>query len=288
VAGSSVIVDMTDSRDGREGSEPARLRAGTHLASNAVALGFHEFVAREISRRVGIPVDFVVEVSYESCFEDLNDVCFVCSLAYVTLERQGLELAVPVAAPVLQGSRYGGRPIYFSDVIVHRDSGIDSFLALRGRSWAYNETLSQSGYGITRYHLARMGETNGFFGRTVESGFHRDSIRMVADREVDGSAIDSHVLALELREQPDLAEVLRVVDVLGPSTIQPVAVSRRLSSELREAIRRALVTMTDDESVRLQLGLAMVDRFVTIDAGAYDDIRGMLDLCEAAGFLVLR
>ncbi|MGF1667074.1 MAG: PhnD/SsuA/transferrin family substrate-binding protein [Acidimicrobiia bacterium] len=279
---------MTDSQQGQKGSAPARLRAGTHLASNAVTLDFHEFVAGEIGRRVGIPIDFAAETSYESCFEDLNDVCFVCSLAYVTFERRGLELAVPVAAPVLQGSRYGGKPIYFSDVIVHRDSGIDSFLALRGRSWAYNETLSQSGYGITRHHLARLGETKGFFGNLVEAGFHRDSMQMVADRAVDGSAVDSHVLALELREQPDLAEALRVVEVLGPSTIQPVAVSRRLSLELREAIRRALVTMTDDESVRLKLGRAMVERFVTIDAAAYDDIRGMIDFCEAADFLVLR
>jgi hypothetical protein len=97
----------------------------------------------------------------------------------VAFEREGISPAVPVAAPVLQGARYGGLPIYFSDVIVHADSGISSFSELRGRTWAYNEPLSQSGYGVTRYHLLSIGETGGFFGEVIEAGF-RDLIRMVA------------------------------------------------------------------------------------------------------------
>ena len=72
------------------------------------------------------------------------------------------------------GDRYGGRPIYFSDVIVHRDSPFRSFLDLRGHSWAYNEPLSHSGYGITRYHLLELGETGGFFSEVVEAGFHEE------------------------------------------------------------------------------------------------------------------
>jgi phosphonate transport system substrate-binding protein len=193
-----------------------------------------------------------------------------------------------VAAPVLEGERYGGRPIYFSDVIVHRDSPFRSFLDLRGRSWAYNEPLSHSGYGITRYHLVQMGETNGFFGEVVEAGFHQEAIRMVARGEVDGSAIDSQVLAIELRDHPDLADRLRVVEALGPSTIQPVAVSKRVPEELREAIRGVLVSMAEDPSVRERLAPALVERFVSVDADSFNDIRMMLDACEAAGFLELR
>jgi phosphonate transport system substrate-binding protein len=285
----------TEPRSGRgpaQGAPAARdldhLRFGSHLASNATAVGFHEFVTEEIGRRLRIRTELVIETSYESCIEDLDDVCFVCSLPYVTFERQFLDLAIPVAAPVLQGRRYQGRPIYFSDVIVHRDSDFQSFTDLRGASWAYNEPPSQSGYGITRYHLARLGETSGFFGRVVGAGFHREAIRMVADRQVDASAIDSHVLALEFREYPHLAREVRVVETLGPSTIQPVAVSRRVEATLREAIRDALVAMTDDDGVRERFDRALVDRFVAVDADAYDDIRRMVAFCESAGFLELR
>jgi phosphonate transport system substrate-binding protein len=251
-------------------------------------LPVYEAVTEQVGRRLGITTELVVETSYESCKRDQNEVCFVCSLPYVTFERQGLDLAVPVAAPVLQGSRYTGRPIYFSDVIVHRDSPFRSFLDLRGRSWAYNEPLSHSGYGITRYHLVTLGETKGFFGEVVEAGFHQEAVRMVARGEVDGSAIDSQVLALEFRDHPELAERLRVVESLGPSTIQPMAVSRRVPEDLREAIRDVLLTMAEDRGLRERLGVGLIERFVAVDAASYDDIRRMVAACEAAGFLELR
>ena len=271
----------------REGTTLDRLRFGTYLAPSVLPV--YELVTEEVGRRLTIPTELVVETSYESCENDENEVCFVCSLPYVTYERRGLDLAIPVAAPVLEGARYEGRPIYFSDVIVRRDSPFRSFLDLRGRSWAYNEPLSHSGYGITRYHLVRLAETNGFFGEVVEAGFHQDAIRMVARGEVDGSAIDSQVLALELRNYPELAEQVRVVEALGPSTIQPVAVSRRVPEELREEIRAVLLTMAEDPGLRERLSAGgLIERFVAVDAASYDDIRMMVDACEAAGFLELR
>jgi len=273
----------------REGGRaPDRLRFGTYLASNDATLSLYEVVTEEVGRHLRIPTELVVETSYESCEKDQNEVCFVCSLPYVTFERRGLDLAVPVAAPVLEGGRYGGRPIYFSDVIVHGESPFRSLLDLRGRSWAYNEPLSWSGYGITRYHLVTLGETDGFFGEVVEAGFHREAIRMVARGEVDGSAIDSQVLSIELRDHPHLAEQVRVVEALGPSTIQPVAVSRRVPDDLRGAIREVLVALAEDTAVRERLSVALVERFVPVDAGSYDDIRKMVDACETAGFLELR
>jgi phosphonate transport system substrate-binding protein len=273
----------------REEAGPVdRLRFGTYLASNDATVALYELVTEEVGRRLGLPTELVVETSYESCEKDQNEVCFVCSLPYVSFERRGLDLAVPVAAPVLQGERYGGQPIYFSDVIVHRDSPFASFLDLRGRSWAYNEPLSWSGYGITRYHLVNLRETDGFFREVVEAGFHREAIRMVARRQLDGSAIDSQVLSIELRDHPELAEQVRVVEALGPSTIQPVAVSRRVPDDLREGIRDVLLTMAEDPAVRERLAPALVERFVPMDASSYDDIRMMVEACEAAGFMELR
>jgi phosphonate transport system substrate-binding protein len=263
-----------------------QLRFGTYLAPNIMPV--YEAVTEEVGRRLRISTELVVETSYESCRRDQNEVCFVCSLPYVMFEREGISPAEPVAAPVLAGERYGGLPVYFSDVIVHRDSAIKSFADLRGRSWAYNEPLSHSGYGITRYHLVRMGETEGFFGRVIEAGFHEESMRLVADGEVDASAIDSQVLAVALRDDAVLAERLRVIDALGPSTIQPVAVSKRVPADLRDEIRAVLLAMGEDPSYRERLQLGLVDRFVQVDASSYDDIRMMVDACETAGFTELR
>lgn len=264
----------------------AHLRFGTFLAPDMLPV--YQAIADAVGERLGVSTELVVETDYENCVSDVNDVCFVCSLPYVMFERDGASPATPVAAPVLQGERYGGKPIYFSDVIVPRDSEAMSFLDLRGRSWAYNEQLSQSGYGITRYHLVELGETNGFFSEVVQTGFHQTSIELVAAGEVDGSAIDSHVLALEARSRPDLISRIRVVEALGPSTIQPVAVSKRFDDRFRAAIRGVLVGLADSPHGRRILDNGLIERWVPVGPADYDDIRAMVDACEAAGFMEIR
>ena len=263
-----------------------KLSFATYLSPNA--LPFYEFVTDEVGRRLGVETSLIVGDDYERCERDVDDVCFVCSLPYVTFVRRGTVGVEPIAAPVLAGERYEGRPIYFSDVIVRRDSDLRSFEDLRGRSWSYNEPLSHSGYGITRYHLVRLGETEGFFGEVVEAGFHLESIRLVREGKVDASAIDSQVLDIELRDDPSLAEEVRVIASLGPSTIQPVVASKRLPAELRAELRRAFVEMGRDPAARDGLALGMVERFVSADDATYADIREMLAATEAAGFTDLR
>src|SRR5262249_37687469 len=216
------------------------------------------------------------------------EVGFVCGLAYVELRDRGGWPLEPVAAPLLRGGRYGGRPVYFSDVIVRRDSPVRSFADLRGRSWSYNEPRSHSGYGITRYHLVRPGETDGYFGRVVEAGWHERSIRLVHAGEVDASAVDSQVLAVALRDDPGLAAGLRVVDSLGPSTIQPVVVASWLSEGLKADVRAVLLELGEDPAGRAHLAHGLVERFVPGGDAAYDDLRHMRAACEAADFLTLR
>jgi phosphonate transport system substrate-binding protein len=115
-------------------------------------LSVYKFIGRFVSDRLGLPAEFQVGFSYMQIYDEV-DVAFVCGLPYIQLTQHGEPPVEPLAAPVLEGDRYGGKPIYFSDVVVRRDSPFRTFLELRGRSWGYNETQSQSGYGITRYHL---------------------------------------------------------------------------------------------------------------------------------------
>ena len=213
---------------------------------------------------------------------------FMCGLPYIQLARQTPVPVELLAAPVIGGDRYGGRPIYFSDVIVRRDSTVERFAELRGRSWAYNDLDSHSGYNLIRYHLVRLGETRGFFSRVVEAGFHQRAVEMVVAGEIDAAAIDSQVLAIALRDQPGLADELKVIDVLGPSTIQPVVAARHLPVELRAALRTVLLEMSDDFEARAALAHGFVERFVPVSDADYDDIRGMLAAAENARFLTIR
>lgn len=261
------------------------LRFVTFLAPNVYPV--YDYIARYVGARLGWRTELAVGDSYDE-LADPSDFSFVCGLAYIELTRRGAAPVEPLAAPLLQGRRYCGRPIYFSDVIVHRDSSAQSFADLRGRSWAYNEPYSHSGYGVTRYHLVRLAETNGFFGRVVEAGWHERSVRMVCEREVDASAVDSQVLAVLLRDNPDLADSLRVIDTLGPSTIQPLLAACRLPEALKSDVRDVLLALGDDPAARPHLDRGFVERFVPVCDSDYDDLRAMVAACEAAEFLTLR
>jgi ABC-type phosphate/phosphonate transport system substrate-binding protein len=95
------------------------------------------------------------------------------------------------------------------------------------------------------------------------------------------------VLTIEFRDDPDLAQELRVIGALGPSTIQPVVAARHLPVDLKAALRAALLRMGDDPAARKELARGFVERFVPVTDGDYDDIRGMLAAAEHAEFLTL-
>ena len=262
-----------------------KLRFATFLAPNMFPV--YAFIVDAIGRELGSGAELVVGTSFDQFGNGEVDAGFICGLPYVQLTRQSPAPVELLAAPVIRGDRYAGRPVYFSDVIVHRDSPARTVADLRGRSWAYNDPDSHSGYNLTRHHLVTMGETRGFFSRVIEAGFHQRAVRMVAAGEVDAAAIDSQVLAIELRDHPDLAEELRVIETLGPSTIQPVVAARHLPVDVKAALRAALLRLGNDPSARKELDRGFVDRFVPVTDGDYDDIRGMLAAAEHAGFLTL-
>jgi phosphonate transport system substrate-binding protein len=112
----------------------AKLRIATFLAPNMLPV--YEFVVDAIGRELGSGAELVVGGSFDQFRAGEIDAGFICGLPYVQLARQRPAPVELLAAPVICGDRYAGRPIYFSDVIVHRDSPVRTFADLRGRSWA--------------------------------------------------------------------------------------------------------------------------------------------------------
>lgn len=248
----------------------------------------YHFLMGYLSDKLSREIHLTVGADYREIFH--ADLTFICGLPYVLYTQpyathSAIEALV---APVLRGERFQNRPVYFSDVIVHRDSPFNAFSDLRGCTWAYNEEESQSGYGITRYWLTKMGETNGYFREVIRAGFHQKSIRLVCQREVDASAIDAQVFAIELRDHPQLAEQLRVIDSLGPSTIQPFAAATHLPLELKQEIQTIFVGLHQDPTTHPYLNQGLIDHFTMVSDADYNDIRQMFAACKQADFLQLK
>jgi phosphonate transport system substrate-binding protein len=210
--------------------EPVRLLAATHLAPCNRPL--YEFVAEACGAS-----ELIDGGDWRELGEGRIDVAFVCSPPVIWL-RGAVE---PVAAPILTGARFGGKPLYSSEVVVNRDSPFQSLEDLRGARWAINEPSSWSGYWVT---LQRIGSWD-FFAEVVEAGFHEEALRMVVKGEIDGAAIDCHVLDVVQRKEPQLAASLRVVESLGPAPSQPVVVRCGLDASAKARIRERLLSLHD-------------------------------------------
>jgi phosphonate transport system substrate-binding protein len=245
---------------------------------------FCRALARYIQNEIGMDTEYVGGIPWQER-ERMFDageiqVLWLCGLPYVHKAELFCTQVELMAVPVPIGRRYENRPVYFSDVVVHRQSPYRCFSDLRGRVWAFNEPRSHSGYNVVRAHLAGLGAYAGFFASAVESGAHVNSLRMILDRRVDGAAIDSTVLEWAAQEQPEISEHLRVIETLGPSPIPPWVILKSVPFDLRRGIRSLLVDMHEDPIGMETLKEARIGRFVASDDRDYDPIRRMAQSAE--------
>jgi phosphonate transport system substrate-binding protein len=186
---------------------PRELRFVSYLSPGIPRAFFEavvEHVRRVLRQRVSLSVEPRISGPMRGTDDPFSegeaDVGFMCAPSFLwlrKLERPPVELIG--AAPVFRDSRARGRPVYFSEVITHRESPAQSVLDLRDRSWAYNDPCSLSGYYNLLKKLEEMGDDGNFLGRVLCPGSHSNSMDLVARGEVDAAAIDSNVLRIRLR-----------------------------------------------------------------------------------------
>lgn len=231
-----------------------------------------------------LPTKFVDEIPWQARERRFDageiHIGWVCGLPYVQKADCDPPFVELLAAPIMSGTRYGGRAVYFSDVVTRADSPFRTFEDLQGTVWAFNEPNSHSGYTITRYFLAVRGERNGFFGKIFESGSHQNSLRWLLERRIDATAVDSTVLETELAAHPQLARQLRRIITLGPSPIPPWIVHTSVPPDIRRGVRRAFLEMHQSAAGREILRRGNIRRFIRVTDVDYNPIRMMAALAE--------
>lgn len=243
-------------------------------------------IAAYLSRTLGHPVTLVSDRPWQDRLAALMageiSLGWVCGLVHARTDRDTL---ARLAVPVNQGERYAGQPVYYSDVVVRRNSPYETFEDLRGCVWGYNEPGSFSGAVSAFAHLAAMGHTAAFFSRLVETGAHAHSLRLLLAGQLDGAAIDSTVLAWSLARDPDLARRIRIVETVGPAAAPPIVASRGLEEPLREDVRRALLGMHEIAAGRRALAAGALVKLAPGSDAAYERIRAADLAATRAGFL---
>ena len=233
-----------------------------------------------LASRLKQPVELIFRKTYGETNELLRvgaaQAGIICSGAYVRgKEKLGLEL---LAAPF---TRHG--QVYHSYIIVRADSQIERFEQLRGRSFAFMDPLSNSGCLFPRYLLAKMGRTaDSFFSRYFFTHSHDNSMKAVAERLADGAAVDSLVYDQLVAEARPPNSDLKVILKSPPFGISPLVVGPRTPKELRGRLRGVLLGMDTDPQAAAALAALGIQGFRALDDAAYDSIRDMIRVVEAA------
>jgi phosphonate transport system substrate-binding protein len=246
-----------------------------------------------IEKKIGIKAEFVTGLSYSTVNSMIEQgvvqIAFICGYPYV-LSHDGTDTPPTklLVAPVMDSPLYKGKPVYYSYVIVHKDSPFQSFEQLKGKIWVYNDKISNSGYNLPRAKLLEINETNGFFEKVSQSGSHEESVRMVAEGQADASAVDSLVLDYMRNENEAFANDVRIIEKLGPSGIPPVVYSTSYPEEKAMKIRQILIDMKDDPEGQKILHKAYLKEFVLVDDALFDDIRKDHQMAVKANFMEIK
>jgi phosphonate transport system substrate-binding protein len=218
-------------------------------------------------------VQFVGKEKYAEVNELLRkgdlDMAFVCSGPYVEgHDRFGLELLV---APQTHGET-----VYYSYIIVPRDSPARRFEDLRGKTFAFTDPDSNTGAIVPSYLLARANETPESFFKTYTFTYgHDKSIRAVAKALVDGAAVDSLIWDYLAAVEPGTTARTRIIWRSSPYGIPPVVVRPGLDAASKKRLQTVLLDVDKDPVGREILKGMMVDRFVPISDAAYGSVREM-------------
>jgi phosphonate transport system substrate-binding protein len=241
-------------------------------------LAYYRHFLDYIEEKLGKEVDFVDRDDYAEINGMLRDgeldAAFVCSGPYVDGHKEfGLELLV---AP-----RAYGETVYYSYIIVAKQSALNSLEDLRGKSFAFTDPLSNTGKLVPTYMLAKKKETpDTFFGKYIFTSAHDKSIKAVAQGVVDGAAVDSLIWEFANRTNPEYTSKTRIIIKSPPYAIPPLVVPGGLDPQIKERLKQILLNAHNDSKGRELLSKMMIDKFVVIEDSAYDSIRAMKSWVE--------
>ncbi len=264
---------------GREAAGQSELRAGVASMITPVStVRYYQQIIDYLGEKLGRPATMIHRTTYDEIDLMLEqgqvDVGFICSMSYVLdKEKFGGELLVV--------PQVGGKTVYQSAIIVHRDSPAENFADLENKIFAFVDPKSNSGRLYPLYLLARGDTTpERFFSSFLYSYSHNKSVEMVAKKRVDGASVDSIVYDFMTATGSPYAQQTKIIHRSPPFGIPPVVVPPSTEPELKEKMRSILLHMHRDAKGKEILNQMRIERFVTSSDRSYDSIRAMLAFIE--------
>ncbi len=225
-----------------------------------------------LEERLGRKVEHFAATDYAAVVESLRnetaDVGFMGPLQYVIAHQEA------GAYPIL-GEIYNGSATYVSRIFVRKDSGIRKLEDLKGRTIAFVDPLSSSGYMYPLDTFRSAGlisdrdDADRFFRKIYFAGGDEQAIRAVFNRFVDAAGVGQYSYSLLRAEERD--EVVPIADS-RPIPSHAVVVRKGLDPALVDGLRAALLALNQGTRKDLLAHLYSVDGYVVADEGTYSEV----------------
>jgi ABC-type phosphate/phosphonate transport system substrate-binding protein len=208
---------------------------------------------------------------------------FMCGFPFIRSTRR----PKPVMAPVPVGARYGGRPVYVTDLVVRADAPFRSLEDTFGGRLGYTVEDSHSGYNALRHHLLpfRSIERPTLYRESVGPLFTpRRVVEAILAGDIDVGPLDGYAFDLIKRHEPDLAARVRTIATTEPAPIPFLIASADCPSEVVGTLRSALAEFgACDECAALRDELCLTGFTPVVEAN-YEIIAAWDREARAAGY----
>jgi phosphonate transport system substrate-binding protein len=232
-------------------------------------------ILAQLEKDLGVKVKQVSATDYRGTIEALKfkkaELGHLGPKSYVEASTNNYANVEPIAQLQLANGSLG----YRSCLIVNAESDIFSPEDIAGKTFAFNDPNSTSGYLVpSAFFMMEMGvDPKKHFSKVTFSGSHEASILAVAAKKVEIASTNLPDLQQLTRENKVPRGALRVIWVSKLIPNDPIVVRKDLPASFKSAIQESLTTMRarSPESFK-EIG-AWVGSFVVADDGKYQVIR---------------
>ena len=213
-----------------------------------------------ISSKLCVPIEFKQRKTYSEVNELLKenklDFAFICTGAYLKARnKMPIEILV---VPVVEG-----KPYYQAYVIVNEESNINSIDELQGKSFAFTDPLSNTGYDyIINILKERKSNPEKFFSKTIFTYAHDYSIQAVKRKIVDGATVDGLVYEYLKHFKPKKVEGIKIINKSRDFGIPPFVVQKGMKPELKKRLKNIMLNLHNDPKGKELLSKIMIDKFI--------------------------
>jgi phosphonate transport system substrate-binding protein len=234
-----------------------------------------------LARLSGVPVRAQVASDYAGVIEALRsrrvDLAFVHPVGYVLARREA-------GCEILVRDVWENRTAYKASFYVREASGIKHIEELRGRTVAFVDPASSSGYIYPMVLLMKRGlvrdrDPKTFFKDALFAGTHEAALRAVLQGRVDAATTFDMAPQVHLK---DPALVAQLVSIAETPEIPEAGICARpgLPPAAVQALKRALLGMKKPEHATALKGIYDIDGFVEARDADYDPVRDALTLMD--------